>query len=102
VPHKPRQSEEEFFAREEAEKKHVLHETHQRQISAHERDERRKLHFMKCPKCGDNLSTIRIGFVDVEQCPDCGAMVLDRGELEKIRVAESGLLKSFMEVFRNT
>lgn len=99
---KPSQSEAEFFAREEVEKIHRLHEVRRRQNSAQEREEQKKIHFMKCPKCGDELETIRMSFVDVEQCPECGAMVLDKGELEKIKVAENSLLKSLLEVFRKS
>lgn len=98
---KPSHLEREFFVKEEAEKKHRLHEAQAQERHAKTREERKALHYMKCPKCGDDLKTIRMTFVDVEECPNCGALVLDKGELEKIKNAESGLIKSLVDVFQN-
>ena len=70
---KPSNSEEEFFALEEQEKKHQFHEKQKQE----QRELQKKLHFMKCPKCGYDLKSIRISFVDVDECGYCGAMVLD-------------------------
>lgn len=97
---KPSQSESEFFAREEAEKIHRLSEQQRRERSLAEREQSRQIHFMKCPKCGADLRTIRLGLVDVEECTQCEALVLDKGELQKIKVADNTLLKSFLDVFR--
>lgn len=100
MPIKPHNHEKEFFAREELEKKHRLQEKQKNEIAAKNLNERKQAHFMKCPKCGDDLKTIRISFVDVEECPSCGAMVLDKGELAKLKTADSSILKSLLEVFK--
>lgn len=97
---KPSQSESEFFAREEAEKIHRLAEQQRREHVSSEKEHNRQIHFMKCPKCGADLKTIRLGLVDVEECTECEALVLDKGELQKIKVADNTLLKSFLDVFR--
>jgi len=100
MPTKPSYPEQEFFAREESEKIHKLHEKQKEELSAKELKERKNLHFMKCPKCGNDLKTIRISFVDVEECPACGALVLDKGELSKLKTADNAILKSLLEVFK--
>ena len=46
---------------------------------------------MNCPVCDARLRTIQKYNVELEICPDCKGIWLDRGELEKIvDMAESG------------
>jgi hypothetical protein len=49
---KPSVNEEEYFARQEAERRRRVAEELQAQSIAEERESARALHFMKCPKCG--------------------------------------------------
>ena len=43
--------------------------------------ERRKLN---CPACQTAMQLERLGRVEIDRCPDCGGIFLDRGELEQI------------------
>lgn len=44
---------------------------------------------MRCPKCGEALgSTTHLG-VTVEECPRCGGVWLDKGELDELARRES-------------
>ena len=46
---------------------------------------------MECPVCGDKLRPIERYGVEVDICPGCKGVWLDRGELEKvIDLAEKG------------
>lgn len=90
----------EFFAKEEVEKRHRLHELHKRDSETQENLKKRKLHHMKCGKCGGDFKTIRMSFVDVEECQDCGALLLDKGELKKIKVSDNTLFQSLTEIFK--
>jgi uncharacterized protein len=81
---KPSRSEDEYFAREDAEKLHRLHSEKQKQLTTAEKEARKQLHWMKCGKCGSDLTEIRWRNVDVDKCFGCGAVVLDDGELEKL------------------
>ena len=45
---------------------------------------------MDCPVCGDKLRAIEKYSVEVDVCPGCKGVWLDRGELEKILAADSG------------
>jgi len=45
---------------------------------------------MDCPVCGDKLRAIEKYGVEVDVCPGCKGVWLDRGELEKILAADSG------------
>ncbi len=64
----------------EAEKKRA-------ELDASEREERRKLHYMRCPKCGEELKTIAIpsAKMEIDECPSCKGVWLDQGEIERFR-----------------
>lgn len=44
---------------------------------------------MDCPVCGDKLKAIEKYGVEVDICPGCKGVWLDRGELEKILASDS-------------
>jgi len=81
---KPTAAEEDYFAREEAEKLRRLHQERLRTEGDAARADRKKLHHMKCGKCGWDLQTISWRDVEIEKCFQCGAVLLDDGELEKL------------------
>lgn len=99
---KPSNTEEEYFAREEAEKLHRLHTERLKAMDEQAKEEQKKLHWMKCPKCGYDLETIEWRDVEIERCYHCHAVVLDDGELEKLTGTDNpeSLLKSFYDFFR--
>lgn len=39
---------------------------------------------MKCPNCSTNLAIADRNGVEIDYCPDCRGIWLDRGELDKI------------------
>lgn len=81
---KPSHGEDEFFAREEAEKLYRLHKEKLKAQDAQKAAEEKKLHWMKCGKCGYDLQTIAWRGVDIDKCFRCGVILLDDGELEKL------------------
>lgn len=84
APHKPSQAEEEYFAREEAEKKRKLALTQVKQLAAAEREQLKQLHFMHCPKCGMKMQEIALAGVIVERCFHCHGIFLDEKDVEKL------------------
>lgn len=44
---------------------------------------------MQCPKCSIEMDEVRKLDVIIDACSKCGGIWLDRGELDKIRQAES-------------
>ena len=65
-----------------------------------EREERKKLHFMKCPKCGFDLREVPYRGITIDKCFDCGGIWLDDQELERLTGHQdhnvfSGILKLF-------
>lgn len=84
---KPSSTEEEFFAREDIEKKRKLALQQSEEMAAKRREELMQLHYMKCPKCGMDLQTLTKGKVEIDTCFNCHGVWLDAGELDQIVAA---------------
>jgi hypothetical protein len=97
---KPSQNEEEYFARQELERRREAAEERQAALQIEERERERALHHMKCPKCGMQLEEISFGDVRVDKCFGCQGIWLDNGELDIIRKKEAGFMGSLLNVFR--
>jgi hypothetical protein len=93
-PGKPSQSEEEYFVREDAEKKRKLALEMKKQMQAAEQQQLKNLHFMHCPKCGMKMHEVKMRGVDVDVCFSCNGVFLDQGELEHLQKPESHAVMS--------
>jgi uncharacterized protein len=101
MPVTPSGPEEEYFARQEVERRRRLAEERQAQMEEEHRQEQRALHYMKCPKCGMQLEEISFGDVRVDKCFHCEGMWLDKGELERIHTKDTGFVGRLLHVFRS-
>ncbi len=103
---KPSNQEEEYFAREEIEKKRKLAIKRAQEMEKKKRQEQKALHYMKCPKCGMDLQKLKKGPVEVDTCFNCHGLWLDKGELEQLvgheeRVHDrGGIARSLVNIFR--
>lgn len=97
------QSEDEYFAREEAEKLRRLHQEKLKALDASDKEERKKLHWMHCPKCGYDLHTLQWRQVEIEKCFHCGVVVLDDGELERLagKEEDGSFVRSLFSIWRH-
>jgi len=94
---KPSRSEEEYFARKEAE----LREARQEAAANAARDAERKSHFMKCPKCGADLLVEEYHGIEIDRCRECKGIWFDSGEAELLIEKESaGFGKIFASVVK--
>ncbi len=98
---KPSHEEDEYFAKEDAVRRHALAVEKARQLEASERAQLKALHFMKCPKCGFDLEPISFRGVTIDKCFHCNGTWLDAGELEHLAGRESDLLKRILAVFHH-
>src|SRR5205085_9347010 len=98
---KPTTTEEEYFARENAERMRKLAAEQKQSLGQAERDKLKQLHQMRCPKCGMELKEIDVRGVQVDRCFSCTGTWLDAGELEKLGVGqkEGSVLASILRVF---
>lgn len=80
TPNKPSKSEDEYFAKEEAE---LLKAQRERARAAAE-EATRALHFMKCPKDGHDLVHEEFHGVTVDRCVHCQGIFLDADEIAAV------------------
>ena len=100
MPVKPSEKEEEYFARQELERRRQIANEGKAARLEEESERRRLLHFMRCPKCGSELQEVAFGDVRVDKCFGCEGLWLDNGELEKFQAKEGGFATRLLNVFR--
>jgi len=87
---KPSRNEDEYFAREEAER---LAKLRAREASDRIAAERRS-HLLKCPKCGASLQPETFHGVQIERCPEDNGIWLDAGEIDVLmKEDDPGILR---------
>lgn len=89
-----------YFLKENAQAKHELKKQEQREAKKEHEEKIKKLHYNKCPKCGHNLETKRLTYVDIDQCPHCGTVVLAPENVDKFLAEEKSVLKLLVDFFK--
>lgn len=79
-----KEREDEYFARLEFERRKKLAAEHEAKMKKQERENLKKLHWMRCPKDGMELVEIEFMGVQVDKCTHCGGIFLDTGELDQL------------------
>jgi Zn-finger nucleic acid-binding protein len=100
---KPSNVEDEYFVKEDAEKKRRIAQQVKKETAADEQRRLKELHWMHCPKCGmDMHEVVYGGKVDVDVCFSCGGIFLDKGELEHLVTKETkGVMSSILNWFKD-
>ena len=64
--------------------------------------EKRTTHWMKCPKCGEEMTEIELAGIKVDRCDGCGGIYFDHGELEILMESQEpkGFLGAMKRLFR--
>ena len=102
MPIKPSTPEEEFFARQEWERKRALAQAREQALKEEERKALRERHWMRCPKCGMELVEIAYRGHQIDQCSSCRGVWLDAGELDTLsKVEDTGFLGSLGRLFKD-
>jgi hypothetical protein len=92
--------EDDYFARIEREKTEKLRKQLQAENRKATAEERKAAHWLRCGKCGGQMDTQVFRGVEIEVCPDCGAVLLDPGELEALAGADQGgIFRDFASIF---
>lgn len=84
IPNRPLSREEEYFAKQEAEKLRKLRAEAEGKMAEEEKRRLRDLHFMHCPKCGQGLTEIDFQGLRLDKCFSCEGIWFDGGELEAL------------------
>ncbi|MGD9974057.1 MAG: zf-TFIIB domain-containing protein [Desulfatirhabdiaceae bacterium] len=97
---KPITQEDEYFARLEFERlKKIELEKHEK-LAEEEKQKLKKLHYMRCPKCGMDLIEINYKGILIDKCSECDGIWLDAGEIEATSKLEKSGLDKLFNVFR--
>jgi protein-arginine kinase activator protein McsA len=97
---KPSRNEDEYFVRQELERRKKWAAEQSAQMAAAEKDKAKQAHWMKCPKCGMDLQEIALHGVKVDQCANCGGVFLDSGELDQLANHDAGVVNRVFSIFR--
>ncbi len=97
---KAKSFETDYFIKENATIKHKFDEEQKKKNKKTDDEKLKALHFMKCPKCGHDLATKRLSYVDVDQCLNCGVVVLEPDNIDRFITEEQSLLKSLIDFFK--
>ena len=60
-----------------------------------EREKEKKIHFMKCPKCGGDLVEVEHEGIKVDRCTHCHGVFFDAGELDVLFLKKQDERRSF-------
>lgn len=96
---KPSSVEDEYFARQEFERKKKLEAEANKNMAVAERARLKELHHMRCPKCGMHLIEIDYKHLKIDKCSNCDGVWLDAGELDQIATDETGKFGGFLKLF---
>ena len=79
---KPSQTEEDYFAKEDAEKKRKMAQKVHREMAADEARRLRDLHRGHCPSCGQGMHELKLRGVPVTVCFACNGVFLEQQNIE--------------------
>jgi len=96
---KPSKAEDEYFARQELERRKQWAAERAAKMAAEEKLRLKELHFMKCPKCGMDLHTIELHGVKIDRCASCDGTFFDKGELEQVMQRGGGFFARLVSIF---
>lgn len=100
MPLKPTEHEDEHFARIEQELIKQVAERKKSSQSKEEREQLKKLHYMKCPKCGMDLVELDFKGMLIDECPTCKGIWFDAGEFDSLVKIERSSLDKLFNIFR--
>ncbi len=81
---RPSKNEQEYIWVQEIQNRMAKLAKEQQAQSEAEKRRLKEAHWMHCPKCGQQLATEQCGEVEIDVCPSCKGVWLDRGELATI------------------
>jgi hypothetical protein len=99
---KPSRNEDEYFAKQNQEQIRAMRAKLDAERKKAEKAEN-SAHLNKCPRDGSDLKEQHVENVKIDECPVCGGVWLDKGELELLRRVNTargvsgGVLSSFFK-----
>lgn len=98
---KPSEKEEEYILRQEWDRRKQVEQERQNRLAKEERENLKKLHYMKCPKCGMEMISLDFKGIVVDRCTNCEGLYLDKGELDAILKKDKSVIDRVFNAFRD-
>ena len=100
---KPSNQEDEYFAREDAERMRKLHKEEMARLNRSEKEALQKLHERRCANCGALMVPERVEGAAILHCPACGGAFLDRRSWEFIHAQAEphGVMQAVLNWFKS-
>jgi hypothetical protein len=94
--------EEEYFYKKNKELIEKMRKERNAERAAQEEKARKMAHWMRCPKCGDDLEEVEHLGIKIDRCKSCSGLFFDRGELEIVLQSREpkGFLGGLRKVFK--
>ena len=96
---KPTDKEEEYFARLELERRKKWEDERRAKMVEEERTALRELHYMRCPKCGSELTHIELHGIELDRCVVCEGTWFDHGEIDQLLDQKKGTIDRILSIF---
>ena len=93
-------TEDEYIWVQELQNRMARLEKEQQAQTQAERLRLKELHWMHCPKCGQELATETCDSVEIDVCPSCKGVWLDAGELGTIVESRGSFFHSCLRILR--
>jgi hypothetical protein len=99
MPVTPSGQEEEYFARQEFERRKKALTEEESRATEGERQRILAVARNRCPKCAAPLLTITYRNVELDKCSSCDGLWFDCGELDQVLAQEGGFLSGLKRIF---
>jgi Zn-finger nucleic acid-binding protein len=96
-----RRREDEYFARQEFDRRKKAEEEKWQKMAAEERERQKELHWMHCPKCGSEMVEIDYEGSLLDKCTHCLGVYFDNGELEHMLEKQKGFARKLFGIFKD-
>lgn len=98
----PKSGHEEYLIKEEQERLQAWRAKLDKERLERQKREQQANHWMKCPKCGDDLKEQIYRDIKVDVCGNCNGLWLDDGELELLLSGSSNVIGDVVKAIRQT
>lgn len=88
----PTRAEDEYFVKQDAE----LIKAERARLDQERAHLERKSHYMKCPKCGADLTETEFHHIKIDRCLECKGIWFDHGEVEMLEHVDQSQIRSFV------
>lgn len=93
-------AEDQYFSEEDKLAIDKLREKVNAEKKAREAEMLKQAHWMRCPKCGNQMEEVPFKTVIVDQCKSCGYIGFDQGELDVVAGHETHFFEHVLSLFR--